>query len=84
MREADPVRTLSTIEISQPEAALQAAEHLRNVLAERFDCSAWAEGSRITVALDLGATLTSQRMAAWRRIVAEALAEIDVSVTTYE
>ena len=78
-----PVRTLSIVELARPEDARRAVMHLRDILF-RYDCAAWAAGSTLHVSLKLQGESATQRMAAWRRIVAEELEVLGIEVVGYE
>jgi hypothetical protein len=77
------VRTLSAVEVARAEDAGRAVTHLTHILF-RYDCAAWAAGSTLHVSLELQGESAAQRMAAWRRIVAEELEVLGIEVVGYE
>jgi hypothetical protein len=77
------VKTLSTVELASAADAGRAIAHLKLILF-RYDCAAWSSGATLTVSLELQGESSAQRMAAWRRIVAEELAVVGIEVLGYE
>jgi hypothetical protein len=77
------VKTLNSVRLSPADRVPEAVEHLERTL-DRYECAAWVKSDgELVVTLDLQGTSPTQRMAAWRRIVTDALREIDVSVESY-
>jgi hypothetical protein len=77
------VKTLSAIELANPDDAVRAAKHLREILA-RYDAVVWLDGPKVNVVVDLQGTSTVQRMAAWRRIVTEEMETVGISIVDCE
>ena len=77
------MRTLSAVEVPSAEHAARAVRHQREIL-DRYDCVVWADGPSLTVSLDLQGESVNQRVAAWRRIVAEELEVLGIPVVRYE
>jgi hypothetical protein len=77
------MRTLSSVELPSAEDAERAVPHLKSMLF-RYDCEVWSVGSTLKISLNLQGESATQRMAAWRRIVTEELAFLEITIKRYE